>query len=94
MSVPVTADDQMPEEITLAFIARQLERMLTEQRGMRLDLRSLRDEFALLREQVRIQATTLARLDERATVETSALERPWMLSGVALKRRTWVLSGG
>jgi hypothetical protein len=67
-----------------------LERILTEQRGMRLDLRSLRDEFALLREQVGIQVTTFARLDERATVETSALERrlcprqTWMLSGVAL----------
>jgi hypothetical protein len=63
----------MPEEITLAFIARQLERMLTEQRGMRLDLRSLRDELGLLREQVRIQATTLARLDD--TITMNVLDR-------------------
>jgi hypothetical protein len=58
----------MPEEITLVFIARQLERVLAEQRGMRLDLRSLRDEFGLLREQVRIQGTTIARLDDTLTM--------------------------
>jgi hypothetical protein len=65
----------MPEEITLEFIARQLDRVLSEQRGLRLDLRllrddlhSLRDEFGLLREQVRIQGTRIARLDETLTM--------------------------
>jgi hypothetical protein len=84
---------KMPEEITLPFIARQLERMLTEQRGMRLDLRSLRDdlhslrdEFGLLREQVRIQATTLARLND--TITMNVLDRLQALEDVARKPAT------
>jgi hypothetical protein len=40
---------------------------------MRFDLRSLRDELGLLREQVRIQATTLARLDD--TITMNVLDR-------------------
>ena len=57
-----------------ASIGRQLERMLSEQREMRLDFRSLRDdlhlfrgEFGLLREQVRIQGVAITRLEDTLT---------------------------
>jgi hypothetical protein len=55
-------------EITLDFLGQQIARVLAGQREMRLDLRSLRDEFGLLREQVRIQAATIARLDDTLTM--------------------------
>lgn len=62
------------------LILRQYERILVElrtirdeQRGMRLDLRSLRDEFGLLREQVRIQGAGITRLEDTMTM--NVLER-------------------
>jgi hypothetical protein len=60
-------------EITLDFLGQQMARVLAGQREMRLDLRSLRDEFGLLREQVRIQAATIARLDD--TITMNVLDR-------------------
>ena len=56
----------MVEEITLAFIARQLERVLAEQRDARTEQRFIREEL-------RAMASTLARLED--TISMDVLER-------------------
>jgi hypothetical protein len=56
----------MAEEITLAFIARQLERVLAEQRDMRAEQRFIREEL-------RVLGTTLARLED--SIMMDLLER-------------------
>jgi hypothetical protein len=63
-------------EPDLNFIARQNERILIELRGLRGDVRalqSMREEFALLREQVRIQGGIIERLDD--TIRHDVLDR-------------------
>ena len=40
----------MPDEITLDFIARQLDRVITEQREVRVELRDLRADVTVLTE--------------------------------------------
>jgi hypothetical protein len=65
----------MPD-VTLEFIARQLERVLAEQRDMRTQLAvlpNLRDEIGLLREQVRIQGNAINRLTD--TLSFNVLDR-------------------
>jgi hypothetical protein len=55
-------------EIELAFLARQLDRVLDEQR-------LTRGELQLMREQLRIQATTLARLEDTLTIAGTKEQR-------------------
>ena len=66
-------------EINLEFIAHQLERMQSEQRIMRNQLAgihdqltvlsSIRDELTLQREQIRIQGSAIARLNDTITMD-------------------------
>jgi hypothetical protein len=60
-------------DISLEFIAQKLDQVLIEQRRTRDDLRFLRQEFSLMREQVRIQGGELARLSD--TIAMDVLER-------------------
>jgi hypothetical protein len=56
----------MPDDITLAFIGRQLERVLAEQRDARLEQRFIREELRNI-------AASLARLED--TIAMDVLER-------------------
>lgn len=56
----------MADEITLAFISRQLERLLSEQRDTRTEQRFIREEL-------RSMAVTLARLED--TIAMDILDR-------------------
>jgi hypothetical protein len=60
-------------DISLEFIAQKLDQVLIEQRRTRDDLRYLRQEFSLMREQVRIQGGELVRLSD--TIAMDVLER-------------------
>ena len=66
-------------EVSLEFIAQQIERMQSEQRIMRNQLAgihdqltvlsSIRDELTLQREQIRIQGSAIARLNDTITMD-------------------------
>jgi hypothetical protein len=56
----------MPDDITLAFIGRQLERVLAEQRDARLEQRFIREEL-------RSMVLSLARLED--TIALDVLDR-------------------
>ena len=66
-------------EVNLEFIAQQIERMQSEQRIMRNQLAgihdqltvlsSIRDELTLQREQIRIQGSAIARLNDTITMD-------------------------
>jgi hypothetical protein len=66
-------------EVSLEFIAQQVERVLAEQRIMRnqiagvhdqlTTLPSIRDELSLQREQLRMHGSTIARLNDTVTMD-------------------------
>jgi uncharacterized membrane-anchored protein YhcB (DUF1043 family) len=66
-------------EVSLEFIAQQLERVLVKQRLMRnqiagihdqlTTLSSIRDELTLQREQLRMHGSTIARLNDTITMD-------------------------
>ena len=68
----------MPE-VSLEFIAHQIDRVLAEQRIMRNQLAgvhdqlttlpSIRDELTLQREQLRMHGSTIARLNDTVTMD-------------------------
>jgi len=56
-------------EVSLEFIAQQIERVLTEQRLMRNQLANVHDELALQREQLRMHGSAIARLNDTITMD-------------------------
>jgi uncharacterized membrane-anchored protein YhcB (DUF1043 family) len=56
-------------EVSLEFIAQQLERVLAEQRLMRNQLAGLHDELSLQREQLRMHGSAIARLNDTVTMD-------------------------
>jgi uncharacterized membrane-anchored protein YhcB (DUF1043 family) len=56
-------------EVSLEFIAQQLERVLAEQRLMRNQLAGVHDELTLQREQLRMHGSAIARLNDTVTMD-------------------------